>query len=101
MRDDFTEDKKNRKKSSRNNKICEIVTTTLFRQFFSFFSPSWSIPRKKLVTGIIFPIEALIWSQFGQIRETTADREAAVGGLLPAFKSRVVKSGRLLFYNGA
>ena len=58
----------------------------------SLFSPSWSIPRKKLVTGIIFPIEALIWSQFGQIRETTADREAAVGGLLPAFKSQVVKA---------
>ena len=44
------------------------------------------------MTGIIFPIEALIWSQFGQIRETTADREAAVGGLLPAFKRLVVKA---------
>ena len=44
------------------------------------------------MTGIISPIETLIWSQFGQIRETTADREAAVGGLLPAFKSLVVKA---------
>ena len=95
MRDDFTEDKK-----KETTKYLKSLPPP-YSDSSSLILPSWPIPRKKLVTGIIFPIEALIWSQFGQIRETTADREAAVGGLLPAFKSQVVKSGRLLFYNGA
>ena len=91
MRDDFTEDKKIENNHQETTKYLKSLPPP-YSDSSSLFSPNWPIPRKKLVTGIIFPIEALIWSKFGQIRETTADREAAVGGLLPAFKSLAVKA---------
>ena len=80
----------------------DICLSVLSQEASSF--PSWTILRKEPLTGIICPIETLIWAQFGLNwgNYCAAGRKMAVGGLFSPFKIQVMKlrGGRLLFYNG-
>ena len=69
----------------------DICLSVLSQEASSF--PSWTILRKEPLTGIICPIETLIWAQFGPNRGNycAAGRKMAVGGLFSPFKSQVMK----------
>ena len=69
----------------------DICLSMLSKEASSFHS--WTILRKEPLTGIICPIGALIWAQFGPNRGNycAAGRKMSVGGLFSPFKSQVMK----------